>query len=77
MHRITWGSTTFFLDNATYVDVVQICRNVTKEADFQSIKDATMVLTPQPISVAAVNASAASGETPLNLRARAQICKSF
>ncbi|KAF2445453.1 bifunctional solanapyrone synthase [Karstenula rhodostoma CBS 690.94] len=71
--RWTWGSTTFYLDNSTYVQVARLCQNISRTDEFQAIEGATMVLVPQPVSRAMVQQSVASGEHPMNLRDREQI----
>ncbi|OAG11455.1 FAD-binding domain-containing protein [Paraphaeosphaeria sporulosa] len=71
--RWTWGSTTFYLDNSTYVQVARLCQNISRTDEFQAIQGATLVLVPQPVSRAMVQRSVASGEHPMNLRDREQI----
>jgi hypothetical protein len=75
--RWTWGSTTFYLDNSTYVEVARLCQNISLTDDFQAIPGATMVLVPQPISRAMVQQSQASGIQSMNLQDREQTCKSL
>jgi hypothetical protein len=59
--RWTWGSTTFHLDNSTYLDIARLCQNISLMDDFQANPGATMVLVPQPISRAMVQQSQVSG----------------
>ncbi|PQE03940.1 6-hydroxy-D-nicotine oxidase protein [Rutstroemia sp. NJR-2017a BVV2] len=71
--RWTWGATTFYLDEATYVEVAQICQNAT--AGLAGINGGTMVLMPQPISTSMISESLARGESPMvsGLTSKAQL----
>jgi hypothetical protein len=57
-----------------YVDAGQIAQEATKK--LAGINGATLVLMPQPISRSMVQASQASGETPLKVTDREQMCES-
>ena len=70
--RWTWATTTFYLDNTTYIDVAHLCANLTR-TKFESA-GATVVLVPQPISKSMVEQSIARGESPMGLAAKEQLC---
>jgi hypothetical protein len=71
--RWTWGASTFYLDDATYVEVAQICQNAT--ARLVGINGGTMVLMPQPISESMISESISRGTNPMvsDLPSRAQL----
>lgn len=71
--RWTFGATTFFLDNETYVEVGKISQEASKK--MAAINGGTMVLMPQPISMSMIKASQARGRNPMNLTCREQMCK--
>ncbi|KAF1843187.1 bifunctional solanapyrone synthase [Cucurbitaria berberidis CBS 394.84] len=69
--RWTFGATTFYLDNDTYLDAAKIAQEATKQ--LSNINGATLVLMPQPISRSMMQASHASGETPFAVTDREQM----
>ena len=73
--RWTWGTTTIYLDNATYVDVGRICAEDAKQ--MADINGGSYVLMPQPISESMIFASEQAGDSLLGLRLRSQLCKPF
>jgi hypothetical protein len=71
--RWTFGATTVYLDENTYVDVARIAQNAT--TDLATINGGTMVLMPQPISTSMISESTAQSTSPmvLGLNATAQL----
>ena len=74
--RWTWGTTTIYFDNQTYVDVANIA--VAEAAVLlANVTGGTLVLFPQPISISMIEAAASRGDNPLGLVARPQLCEPY
>ncbi|KAF2473017.1 bifunctional solanapyrone synthase [Lindgomyces ingoldianus] len=69
--RWTFGATTFFLDNETYVDAARISQIAAER--LSTVNGGTMVLMPQPISKSMIKASRERGENPMIPQDREQM----
>ena len=69
----TWGTTTFYVDKQTYVDIGRICAEDAKQ--MSEINGGSYVLMPQPISQSMVEAANQTIPNAMGLRPRAQICE--
>ncbi|MCJ1377216.1 hypothetical protein MMC17_000308 [Xylographa soralifera] len=69
--RWSYGYTNLWLDNVTYVDILNICQE--QGTKLAGVNGGTLVIIPQPISKTMVDASQNTGGNPLGLRSRAQL----
>jgi hypothetical protein len=61
--RWTYGATTLFLDNTTYVDIARITQE--QSTQLSALNGGSMVLMPQPISESMIEESISRGENPM------------
>ncbi|KAL6702551.1 hypothetical protein ACN47E_001548 [Coniothyrium glycines] len=69
--RWTFGATTFYLDEKTYMDAAKIAQDAVQR--LSAVNGATLVLMPQPISRSMVQKSRANGDTPFAVHDREQM----